>query len=472
VIERAVGPRTLSGLLGDWRVDGPAYRQLAGEIRRLVADGRLPMQSRLPAERHLAVELGVSRNTVTAAYERLRGEGYLASRQGSGTWTTLPDQPTVPGIAPGGMLDLTVAAPAAPPGLAAYVARGAARLGSWAAGHGYEPLGLPALRTAIANHLSEGGLPTTQAQVLVTNGAMHAIHLVLGALARRGDVAAVELPTYPSVLDALRTTGIRTTAIPVTAAGWDIDLLRSTFRRTRPQFAYVIPDFQNPTGALVDADQRRELLKEALTVGSHVLVDQTFVEMSLTSVAMPSMVAALDDDPRILTIGSMSKAYWGGLRIGWVRATPTLVQRLARVRAEEDMASPVMEQLIAAELLADPAPVLRSQRWRATFQRDALTAALRTHLPEWRWTEPAGGWSVWAELPEPTSGRLATLAQAEGVRIAPGSRFGSPGVLDRYVRLPYSLPPADLLDAVKRIASAYGSQQSAAGSRSGPAYVA
>ena len=472
MIERAVGPRTLAGLLGGWRSDGSAYRQLAGEIRRLVADGRLPMQSRLPAERHLAAELGVSRNTVTAAYERLRTDGYLASRQGSGTWTTMPDQPTVPGTAVGGMVDLTVAAPAAPPGLAAYVTRAAAHLGSWSEGHGYEAMGLPVLRTAIAKHLSEQGLPTVEAQVMVTNGAMQAIHLVLGALARRGEVAAVELPTYPAVLDALRTAGVRGAAIPVTAGGWDLDLLRSTFRRTRPQLAYVIPDFQNPTGALVAADQRRELLREALGVGSHVIVDQTFVELSLSGASMPAMVASLDDDPRVLTIGSMSKAYWGGLRIGWVRATPTLVQRLARVRAEQDMSSPVMEQLIAVELLADPAGVLRSQRWRATFQRDALTEALRTHLPAWRWTEPAGGWSLWVELPEPSSDRLATLAQAEGVRLAAGSRFGSPGVLDRFLRLPYSLPAADLVDAVKRIARADASREPAVASRRGPAYVA
>ena len=472
MIDRSVGPRTLAGLLGTWRSDAPAYRQLAGEIRRLVADGRLPMQSRLPAERHLAVELGVSRNTITAAYERLRDEGYLASRQGSGTWTTLPDQPTAGAPRGQELIDLTVAAPAAPPGLAKYVERAAASLDSRSVGHGYEPLGLPVLRAAVAAHLTGQGLATTEAQVLVTNGAMQALHLALGALARRGDVALVELPTYPSVLDAMRSAGVRTTVVPVSAAGWDIELMRSTFRRARPQLAYVIPDYQNPTGAVIPADQRRELLRAAMTVGCHVLVDQSFVEFSLTDAVLPSMTAALDDDPRVLTIGSMSKAYWGGLRIGWIRATPTLVQRLARVRAEEDMASPVLEQLVAAELLASPGRVLAVQRRRGLAQRDALTAALAAHLPGWRWVTPGGGWSLWAELPEPTSGRLATLALEEGVRLAPGARFGAPGVLDRFVRVPYSLPAKTLIDAVRRVAVADVSVSLAPGSRRGPAYVA
>ena len=472
MISRTVGPRTLASLLGGWRGDGPAYQHLAGEIRRLVADGRLPMQSRLPAERHLAGELGLSRNTITAAYERLREEGYLASRQGSGTWTTLPDRPTGPGLTSEVLLDLTVAAPAAPPQLQRYVQRAVDDLGQWTGGHGYEPLGLPVLRGAIAQHLTRHGLATEPAQVLVTNGAMQALDLVLGALTRRGDTAVVELPTYPAALDALRSAGVRLAPVPVSSAGWDLELMRATFRRARPQLAYVIPDFQNPTGALISEAQREALLDAALGVGTHVVVDQTFVEMAFGPAPMPPMVAAIRDDPRVLTIGSMSKAYWGGLRIGWVRATPTLVQRLARVRAEQDMASPVIEQLVAAQLLAAPGPVLAAQRRRARAQRDALGAALREHLPAWRWADPGGGWSLWAELPAPSSERLATLAHVQGVRIAPGSRFGTPGILDRFVRLPFSLPPSQLADAVARVARADASSATSGSNRRGPSYVA
>jgi DNA-binding transcriptional MocR family regulator len=471
MIDRTVTPGSLAGLLGKWQPGGAAYLQLAGGIRRLVADGRLPMQSRLPAERHLALTLGVSRNTVTAAYELLRQEGFVASRQGSGTWTTLPDQPSAPGPLRDAPIDLTVAAMSAPPGLAACARRAVDQLEQWSGAHGYEPLGLPVLRAAIASHLSAQGLATTESQVLVTNGAMQAVDLVFRALGRRGDTALVELPTYPSALDAMRAAGLRTAPVPVSAAGWDVELLQSTFRRARPQLAYLVPDFQNPTGALVNAEERAAMLRAAMRVDCHVLIDQTFVDLSFQPRAMPPLTAAIVDDPRVLTLGSMSKAFWGGLRIGWVRATPTMVQRLARVRSGQDMASPVLEQLVSAELLRAPARILSAQRQRAERRLDALTTALRQHLPRWRWVRPAGGLSLWVELPEPGSETLAALALREGVRLAPGSRFGTPGVLDRFVRLPFSLPEARLEDAVERLARAAASGEVAA-ARRGPAYVA
>ena len=460
------------GLLGAWRTDGAAYEELARGIRRLVADGRLPMQSRLPAERHLALELGVSRNTVTAAYERLREEGYLDSRQGSGTWTTLPDRPAA-GADPGtAAIDLTVAAPSAPPGLHGYIERAVADMGSQLGEHGYAPLGLPSLRAAVAAHLGAAGLPTRDSQVLVTNGAGQALDLVIRALMRRGGTAMVELPTYPSALDAFRAADVRLVHVPVSAAGWDIGIMRSTIERACPGVAYLVPDFQNPTGALVSRADREAMVAAAMGAGCHVVADQTCYDLRLDGGAMPPMVAQIADDPRVLTIGSMSKAFWGGLRIGWIRATPTMVQRLARVRATQDMASPVIEQLIATRLLEAPGPVLAAQRRRARGQRDALERALGEHLPEWRWTTPAGGLSLWVELPEPNSEALAAQALRAGVRIAPGPRFGVPGTLDRFVRIPFSLPAPVLVDAARRLATAAAAAHQGSGSLRGPSYVA
>ncbi len=471
-ISRAVGPRTMIALLGSWRAGGPAYEQLAGGIRRLVADGRLPMQSRLPAERHLAVELGVSRNTVTAAYERLRGEGYLDSRQGSGTWTTLPDRPAIGGETETAGIDLTVAAPAAPPGLQAQITAALQDLDAYFDMHGYEPLGLPVLRSAIAAHLSAAGLPTRDSQILVTNGAGQALYLVIRALLRRGGTAMVELPTYPSALDTFRAADIRLVYAPVTASGWDIPLMQATFARAEPDLAYLVPDFQNPTGALIGEADREAMLTAAMGADCHVVVDQTFFDVRFDGTPPPRMVAQIADDPRVLTVGSMSKAYWGGLRIGWIRATPTLVQRLGRARATQDMASPVIEQLIAARLLNVPGRVLADQRERAQTQRDALAAALQRLLPEWRWTLPSGGLCLWVELPEPDSESLAARARDAGVRIAPGPRFGAPGTLDRFVRIPFSLPAPVLEDAVTRLAYAAAGASSSVTSRRGPAYVA
>ena len=460
------------GLLGGWRAGGPAYQQLARGIRRLVADGRLPMQSRLPAERHLAQQLGVSRNTVTAAYERLREEGYLDSRQGSGTWTTLPDRPAVRGDAGATGIDLTVAAPAAPPGLQAHITAAVADIGTYLGQHGYEPLGLPVLRSAVAAHLSGGGLPTKDSQVLITNGAGQALDLVVRALMRRGGTAMVELPTYPAAMDTFRAADVRMVHVPVSAGGWDVAIMRSTFRRARPGLAYLVPDYQNPTGALASDTDRQAMLEAAISADCHVVSDQTFIDVRLDAGPVPRMMAQIADDPHVLTIGSMSKAFWGGLRIGWLRATPTLVQRLARVRATQDMASPVIEQLVAARLLASPGRILAAQRRRALDQRDALVSALQSNLPEWRWTLPAGGLSLWVELPQPNSESLAFQALKTGVRVAPGPRFGVPGTLDRFVRIPFSLPSPVLQDAAARLATAAAASTSATTSRRGPAFVA
>ena len=130
-----------------------------------------------------------------------------------------------------------------------------------------------------------------------------------------------------------------------------------------------------------------------------------------------------------------------------------LVQRLAALRVGVDMASPVLEQLVAVHLL----DAGRRDRGRppgaAAARRDALVAALRELLPEWRFTVPAGGVTLWAELDGPISSALSRAAEDVGVRLAPGPRFGLDGTLERFLRLPFTLAADDLTEAVRRIAS-------------------
>jgi DNA-binding transcriptional MocR family regulator len=142
----------LAGLLADWRNGGPAERQLAATVRALVLDGRLPLESRVPAERELAAALGTSRSTVTAAYNRLRRDGYLRSRQGAGSWVTMPGghRAATDSMVPVSGLDLRIAALPAPRELDAIVAEALRALPRWLDHHGYDPLGLPPLRAAIA----------------------------------------------------------------------------------------------------------------------------------------------------------------------------------------------------------------------------------------------------------------------------------------------------------------------------------
>jgi DNA-binding transcriptional MocR family regulator len=448
-----VTPARLVELLGGWRGSRPAQEELASALRGLILDGRIPLESPLPAERVAAVALGVSRTTVTKAYNRLRADGYLHSRRGAGSYASVPASArgADDAFVPVGGLDLRVAAPAAPARLQELVADATGDLARWLDRHGYEPLGLPPLRDAIARRFTERGLPTRPEQVLVSNGALQALDLLVRAYGRRGRTALVEVPTYPVALDVFEAAGLRPRGVPV----WDVDALLAAAGRQQPSLAYLVPDFQNPTGAVMDAPARRRLARELSRLEWRVVADETFVELALDGQEPPSPFASFDR--RVLTVGSLSKSFWGGLRVGWVRAQPDVVQRLAQVRAAIDVGTPVLDQLVAVRVLAELDRLVEERRAGALLRRDALARALRERLPDWRFDLPPGGLALWVELPRPGSTAIANRAREHGVHVTPGPRFGSAGVLERYLRLPFTLPVEQLERAVAGLADAAAS---------------
>ena len=472
------GPH-LARLLGEWRASGPAYAALARAIRLLVLDGRLPLGTRLPGERDLAEALGVSRTTVTAAYAALRDEGFLASRRGSGNWTRLPADhataaPPAPAAAPGA-IDLSCAAAAAPEGaLHSALAAATAELPRHLPGPGYGPAGLAPLREAIAAQFTARGVPTTPDQILVTAGALHALNLLLRVLGGSGDRVLVEHPTYATALDAIRSAGARPVPVPLHSGGWDMDMLAATLRQSAPRLAYLIPDHHNPTGLTLPPADREQLVAHARATRTPLVIDETMVGLHLDGEPAPSVAAHDPAGETVIAIGSMSKAFWAGLRIGWVRASPDLVHRLAIARSALDISGSVIDQLVAAELLARAEEVLPRRREVVRARRDALAAALAEHLPEWRFALPAGGLSLWAELDAPRSSALAAIADRHGVRLAAGPRFGVDGAFERFVRLPYSLPEPQLEEAAARLAVAWRAitEGAPAGAISAPALVA
>ncbi|WP_380280378.1 PLP-dependent aminotransferase family protein [Kitasatospora purpeofusca] len=444
----------------------PAYRTLAAQVRLLISEGRLPVGARLPAERELALALRLSRTTVATAYEALRAEGYLRSRRGAGSWTALPEGSAPPSDAlhpvppdeQGRTLDLGVAAlPAPQPFLSAAAARAVEQLPAYAAGHGHYPTGVPVLREAVAHRFTERGLPTTPDQILITIGAMGALHLVRQALLGRGDRVAVEAPSYAHTLQAMRLAETRLVPVPLTPAfRWDLTEWRRVLTGAAPKAAYVIPDFHNPTGALIDEEQRRELLAAARSAGTVVLADETTAELGWglpEGVTPPRPTAALDRAAQVVTIGSAGKLLWGGLRIGWVRAAPALVRRLATARVYSDVGAPVLDQLIAAELLTEDLPAVRAhQLTRLRDTAEALTAALRERLPHWRFTVPPGGLSFWVATGGVSGAALARAGERAGVRIAAGNRFGSDGAFEHHLRIPLTVAAPAVPDAVRRLA--------------------
>jgi DNA-binding transcriptional MocR family regulator len=454
----------LARMLGRWHAlpgqrRHPDYAALAGAVRALLADGRLPLGVRLPAERELAEALGISRTTISAAYRELRESGHLTSRRGAGSWTTVPKGHRVAATglwAPHDdryAIDFGTAAMPAPPELVEAARAAAEDLPRYMAGAGYHPSGLPELREAVAQGFADRGLPTSADQILITSGTLHALDLVVRLLVPPAAPVLVESPTYPNALGSLSARRARVATHGIGHDGWDEELLLGTVQQVRPRLAYVIPEFHNPTGHLMPVALRERLAATVHGSGTDLVVDESFVELPLDGTEMPPPVAVFDRHSRVLSIGGMSKPYWGGLRIGWVRAAAPLVQRLAAVRVGMDMASPVLEQLVAVHLLRRSAEIVGLRRAQLAVQRDALVAAVRAELPEWRFTVPSGGMSLWAELDGPVSSALARAAEARDFRLAPGPRFGLDGTLERFLRLPFALPPDELTDAVGRLAA-------------------
>ncbi|WP_155374700.1 MocR-like transcription factor YczR [Catellatospora vulcania] len=455
----------LARLLGRWhalpaRRRSPDYAALASSVRGLLADGRLPLGVRLPAERELAEALEISRTTVSAAYRELRDSGHLTSRRGAGSWTTLPSGHRV---ASSGLwmaddeldlIDLSCAALPAPEPLLAAAREAVEELPNYLGGAGYHPSGITELREAVADQYTERGLPTSPEQIMITNGVLHALDLILRLQVPVGASVLVESPTYPNALAAFAARRARISTHGLDEGGWDAELLLGALRQTRPSLAYLIPEFHNPTGHVMPAALREQLVATAQRTGTDLVIDESFVDLPLDGVPMPPAVASFDRHGRVLTIGGMSKPFWGGLRVGWIRASAPIVQRLAAVRVGVDTAGPVLDQLVAVRLLARAGEVIPQRRAQLAAQRDALVAAVREHLPSWRVTVPSGGVTLWAELDGPVSSALARAVEPLGVRLAPGPRFGVDGTLERFIRLPFTQPVPELVDGVRRIAAA------------------
>ncbi|MFC7328493.1 PLP-dependent aminotransferase family protein [Marinactinospora rubrisoli] len=471
--ERRINGHLLARLVEVGADERPYYLALGRAVSALVMDGRIATRTRLPAERDLATALGVSRNTVTAAYTWLREHGYLDSRQGAGSWTALPQATSgrAAFVPDSERIDLGVAAPAAVGGLEAAVRAAAERLPAHTGGPGYSVLGLPELRHAIARCYTDRGLPTTPEQVMVTNGAQQALALIMELLVQPGDGVLVESPTYPHALDAARNRGARLRTTGVAPDGWDMECVADGFRQWRPRVAYLVPDFHNPTAALMGERDRATVVAEARRAGSTLVVDESMADLAIDAPAQPPPMAAHDTDGRVFTVGSVAKLMWGGLRIGWIRGTPPMLARLAALRQRFDLATPVVEQLAAAELLSDIARVRAERSRELRAQRDALAAGLREWLPEWRFVVPRGGLVLWVKLPRPVAGALADAASRHGVRVAPGPLFGAEGTLEHFVRVAYTRPPEVLADAARRLAEAHAAVAAGPAPAAGEVFV-
>jgi GntR family transcriptional regulator/MocR family aminotransferase len=362
---------------------GTLQDQICAGVRRAVLDGVLRPGSRLPSSRALAAELGVSRTTALLAFEQLLAEGYLESRRGSGTFVAseLPD----------GSIQYLGARRASPPSHPPLSSRASAlaairpsadriqgpprafRLGTpaldlfpmrvWSQlasrrlrratvsqldyGHA---AGLPALREAIASHVSSSrGTRCDADQVFIVAGAQRGLDLMAGLLLEPGDRAWLENPAFPGVHSALLRAGAQVVPVPVDADGIDVETGRRVAPRAR--VAYVTPSHQFPTGALLSLPRRLALLQWASAADAWIVEDDYDSEFRYDGRPLPCL-HGIDPDGRVIYVGSFSKSLFPALRLGFLIVPPDLHAPLRAVRRVGDMHPPMLDQMILADFIA------------------------------------------------------------------------------------------------------------------------
>lgn len=352
--------------LGPWADgNGPLFRKLARALAAGIERGAFAPDARLPSERALAGALSIGRGTAVAAYDVLVADGLLERRQGSGTFVAV-DRPHLPygreGSAlvhrlverserAGGVIDLSLSVLRDADGVPSVSVR-TTDLAGVVPDTGYTPWGLAPLRALIASMVSEWGLPTSEHEVVVTTGAQQAISLAAVCWLRPGDVVVVDDPTYPGALAAFRQAGATVVGVPVDERGVRADALSAALRR-RPAAVYLQSTLNSPTGVVTSLARRREVARVLDEARVPLIEDMALAGLAWQS--SPPPIASLVRTTSAAVIGSLGKLFWGGLRVGFVRAPAPLALRFARIKATHDLGSSAVTQLLAARMLASPA---------------------------------------------------------------------------------------------------------------------
>lgn len=451
----------LVGLLGDWSAGGHGglARRLAHALRAAIAGGVLPGGTRLPPERQLAALLSVSRSTVTTAFDELRGEGLLASRQGAGTVVVGLADPSSTGdrvgahfVNRGSGIDLAAVVPTDGGHLPPMTVRTEDLL---AARGQLEPHGLLPLREAVAERHRALGRITGPDEIQITHGAHHAIAVTLDALLAPSAVVAVEDPSYPGILDVIDHRRGRPVSLVADGGGPDPEALADLLRRERPAIVYLQTGVHNPTGRIIGAARRRALAQVLDAHGDAVLVeDNTLADLVFDGRRPPGFDSLCRVAP-VVTVESLSKVAWAALRIGWLRATGVVGERISRVRVANDLGPSVPSQLFALQLL--PQLDAMAARRRATLQDavDTAVARIRSELPDWTLEAPEGSSALWPALPLGDATPYVALARRHGVHVTPGAAHVVGGVADPHLRLCVDRPDSHVAEGIDRLVAAW-----------------
>jgi DNA-binding transcriptional MocR family regulator len=417
------------------RAAGRLSGQIAAELRAAIRAGRLAAGTRLPSTRDLARDLVVSRGVVVAAYEQLIAEGFLTARRGDGTRVAplaTPDRPP-PRMRPAwDESDEPVRYDLRPgPDLSAFprdrwltATRHVLRTVPNSELAYPDPAGVTVLRVELAGYLGRvRAADVRPEQLVVTNGVAHGLSVVIRLLIEDGHrVLAVEDPTSSHQLPLLHATGIDIVPVPVDADGIDIAALA----RTGARAVLVTPAHQYPTGVVLSPRRRSDLVRWVRDVDGIVIEDDYDAEFRYDREPVGCVQGIAPD--RVVLTGSVSKSLAPALRLGWVAAPRELAERVRQYRAYTDLGGQVIEQHVLAHLIASGAydRQLRVMRRRYRARRDALAAALRTHLPDATVRGVSAGLHLYVELPRGwTEQRVVRAAARRGVAVEGAAEYWS-----------------------------------------------
>jgi 2-aminoadipate transaminase len=462
------------------RKSRPLYAHLVGLLESGIASGELPSGSRLPPERELAARLGISRTTVVSAYRELESKGLLRGYVGRGTFVCAAPEPSGTPFAWRGKI-ASAALRSSDPTMRDAIRHSAdTRLLSLAAGepaidrfptdafqraidqvlkkdalatwrHGPTE-GQPALRQAIADRFR---VPAES--VLVIAGAQQGLDLLARCLVDPGDAVIIDRPGYLGAIQSFRAAGAK-------LIGWDtlradIDELEDLLVRYRPKLIYTNPTFQNPTGITMPIRMRRELLNLAGRYRVPIVEDGTYRELYFNEVPPPSL-HELDTQNLVIHLNSFSKVLAPGLRLGWLCATPSIVEQIALIKQRLDPHTQNLVQFAMARLLGDGSfdthlKTLRAEHARRCAQ---MLGAIQAHVPAGtlRFARPQGGLYLWCRVARGISARaLLQEALAQGVAFVPGDAFYADPAGESELRLCFSsVVPSAIDEAVRKLATA------------------
>ena len=474
---------SFSKLIKPTNGDRPLYGRLLLSLETAIQEGRLAAGARLPSERDLAVELGLSRTTVTTAYRELEARGLVRGHVGRGTFVCAPPQADEAPFAWSGKVSTRVQRSSdrdfhdllhdsANPTLISFAA-GCPALDTFPfeeyqriaqkvmKREGARVLGLaptegqPALRQALADRME-----IEASKILVVSGSQQALDLLARCLLDPGDTVLMERPTYVGAIRSFRAAG-------ASLVGWDVrrndlDELEDLILRYRPKLFYINPTFQNPTGRTLGPRERRDLLKLAARYRLPVIEDDAYRELWYEGPPPPSL-RELDEHNVVIYLNTFSKSLAPGLRLGWITASESIVQQLAEIKVTIDHFTEGLGQLVVAEMLRGGLFEEHLKRVRAEHRRrrDALVAALRRELAPraLEFSVPGGGLYLWCRLaPHLESAALLREALAVGVVFAHGELFYPDASGGRELRLCYTaLPVEKIEEGVRRLARSVGS---------------